>query len=130
MDSNNECVCCQEIPKIVDKNIEAVADGTLENPPKCITAHPGFIPVCTNKWVLPTAWFQYKSQYSNAYEGPEHKKSRHIAYRQFVRWCWVALGKEIRVPLPSCVVMCIRQHFPPPGLEENFQFEGFHFADD
>ena len=53
-------------------------------------------------------------------------KSRHVAYRQLVRWCWSVLGKEIRVPLPFFVISCIRAHFPPPGLEEDFGFEGFN----
>lgn len=36
------------------------------------------------------------------------------------------LGKKIRVVLPSCAVMCIRNFYPPPGQEEQFAFEGFH----
>ena len=47
-----------------------------------------------------------------------------------VRWCWGVLGKDIQVPLPSCAVSCIRAHFPPPGLEEDFEFDGFKFADE
>ena len=65
--------------------------------------------------VLQTAWFQYKQQYKDPYEGPEHKLFRHIAYRQLATWCWRILGKEIRVVLPSCAVMCIRSFYPPPG---------------
>lgn len=98
--------------------------------PTCITQHPGFITVCINKWVLLTAWFQYKQQYADAYEGQDHKKYRHIAYCQLARWCWGFLGKYVRVVLPSCAVMCIRAHFPPPGLEEDFEFEGFHYPDE
>ena len=76
------------------------------------------------------AFSQYRQQYgAKAFEGPEHKKHRHVAYRQFVRWCWDILGKEIRVPLPSCGVSCIRAHFPP-GLEQDFVIEGFKFADE
>ena len=40
------------------------------------------------------------------------------------------LAKEISVPLPSCAVSCMRAHFPPPGLEDDFIFEGFKFADE
>ena len=79
------------------------------------------------------AWSQYRQQYgAKAFKGPEHKKNidmLHIGI-QFFRWCWDILGKEIRVPLPSCVVSCIRAHFPPPGLEQDFVFEGFEFADE
>ena len=51
-------------------------------------------------------------------------------YRQLTRWCWGLLGKEFRVVLPSCAMCCIRVQFPPPGLEEDFMFEGFHFPDE
>ena len=72
-----------------------------------------------------------KQQYvSVATEGPEHRENRHVAYRQLARWCWGCLGKEVRVPLPSCAVSCIRAHFAPPGPEEEFQFEGFHYPDE
>ncbi|KAG1660333.1 hypothetical protein GQR58_022071 [Nymphon striatum] len=39
------------------------------------------------------------------------KKYRHLAYRQFVRWCWGFLGKKIRVVIPSCAVTAIRNAF-------------------
>ena len=55
---------------------------------------------------------------------------KRVAYRQLVRWRLGVLGKEIRVPLPSCAVSCIRANFPPPGLEDDFVFEGFKFADE
>ena len=129
MNSINECVCCQEIDKMVDTCQSIVSDGDSDCPPQCITQHPGYKPVCTNKYILRTAWTQYKQQYRNAYEGPENKGFRHIAYRQLAGWCWGVLGKEVRVVLVSCAVMCIRAHFPPHGLEENFEFEGFHYAD-
>ena len=32
-----------------------------------------------------SAWYQYKQQYDDPFEGPEHKKNRHIAYTQFAR---------------------------------------------
>ena len=34
------------------------------------------------------------------------------------------------MPLPARAVSCIRAHFPPSGLEENFVFKGFLFADE
>jgi len=129
MDTETECICCQEIDAIVTTCKSLPNEGVLyinQQPPNCITQHPGFSSVCLNKWVLKTAWLQYKQQYHDAYEGPEHKQYRHIAYRQLARWCWGYLGKDVRVVLPSCAIMCIRAHFPPPGLEEDFEFEGFH----
>ncbi|XP_020915404.1 uncharacterized protein LOC110252894 [Exaiptasia diaphana] len=131
MDRREECVCCKEVDRARNLMRQAVEDGEMQEEGQCITLHPGLKAVCLNVHVLKTAWYQYKQQYgSKCYEGPEHKKYRHVGYRQFVRWCWGFLGKEIRVPLPSCVVSCIRAHFPPPGLEENFEFQGFCFADE
>lgn len=37
---------------------------------------------------------------------------RYTAYRQFVRWIWVWLGRRNRKVLPSCVVNEIRNAFP------------------
>ena len=100
-----------EVPEVVSKN------GEVTGPfPSCITLHPGFSAVCMNRWVLQTAWYQYMKQYSESYDGPEHKLNRHIAYRQLVRWCCGVLGKEIRVVLPSYALSCICAHFPPPGF--------------
>ncbi|XP_068670564.1 uncharacterized protein [Montipora foliosa] len=126
-----ENVCCREIEEIQRKNLEAVEIEHLGAPPDCIVQHPAFQTVCLNHWVLQAAWLQYKQQYgTSAYEGPDHKKSRHVAYRQLVRWCWRVLGKEIRVPLPSCAVNCIRAHFQEPRRsEDDMVFSGFRYAE-
>ena len=125
-----ECRCCQEVDEVKVKLLQAVEVEALESPPSCITNHPGFLAVCINGCVLQTAWYQYKQQCStDGHKGPIYKRNRHIAYRQFVRWCWGFLGREIRVVLPSCAVMCIRQHFPAPGPEEDFVFPGFLCSD-
>ena len=78
MDRNVECKCCQEIDAVMATNHEAVEVEQLEGPPECITQHPGFHAVCINIWVLQTAWLQYKQQYDEPYEGPLHKRMRHI----------------------------------------------------
>ena len=90
------CICCQEIEAVKNKLVEAVTCGECDEQPTCITQHPGFHPVCINRWVLQTAWYQYKQQYKDPYDGPENKLYRHIAYRQLARWCWGILGREIR----------------------------------
>ena len=72
-----ECVCCTEIDCVVAKNNEAVEAEGLAEPPVCTTHHPGFHAVCLNRWVLQTAWYQYKQQYQDSYEGPSHKQNRH-----------------------------------------------------
>ena len=104
MDSNEECKCCTEIKEMRGKNEEVVEHKEAKEVPLCITQHPGFEAVCLNHWVLQAAWYQYKQQYGEAFDGPEDKLNHHIAYRQLVSWCWGILGKEIRVVLPSCGV--------------------------
>ena len=104
----HECMCCKEIDEIVSLGMQMVFESEAAEAPLCITDHPRFLAVCK----------------------PDHKQLHHIAYRQIARWDWGLLGKEVRVVLPSCAVMHIRQHFPPPGLEENFTFEGFHDDDE
>ena len=74
-----ECLCCSEIDCVLAKNNEAVEAEGLDESPVCITQHPGFSAVCLNRWVLQMAWFQYKQQYADAYEGPDHRQKRHIA---------------------------------------------------
>lgn len=118
-----ECVCCHQVP-----TVSALLPQDEDKPTVCITERRGFDVVCLDVDVLDVAWLQYKQQYGRqTYDGPLHKRLRHVAYRQFVRWCYRYLGKDIRVILPSCVVSKIRAFFPPPGLEETFTFEGFHF---
>ena len=42
------CVCCREIKAVQNKNNEAATGGECEDPPQCITQHPGFHVVCIN----------------------------------------------------------------------------------
>ena len=116
----------------IKKKLEAVTGEALQAEPRCVVQHPGFEAVCLNVWVLQTTWLQYMQQYGpSTNEGPKHKKHHHIAYRQLVRWCWSALGKNIRVPLPSCAVNCIRAHFLERNqLEEDIIVSGFAYADE
>ena len=99
--------------------------------PTGITQHPGFHWICINWWVLQTAWFQYKQQFKDPYDGLEHKLNfRHKAHRQLAWWFWEILGKEIRVILPSCSIIWICNFYSPLGKEEEFAFEGFWYADE
>ena len=122
MDRELKCMCCKEsreTPVKLEENISLLRNPTQF---KSITDHPGFQSVCLNPWVLQVA-------YEDVHNGPKHKKYRHIAYHQYVRWVHGHIGKNIRVGIPSCAVSCIRAHFPPPGDEENFQFTGFRYPE-
>ncbi|XP_070544588.1 uncharacterized protein [Ptychodera flava] len=123
-----ECVCCAEIPQVVDRRMKG--EGQCSGALTCITDHPGMHAVCLYPDALEVAWLTYKYQYKGeAFNGPQDAKYRHIAYRQFVRWCWKFLGKDNGPVLPACAMSCIRAHFPPPGEEDNFVFKGFLVAE-
>ena len=47
-----------------------------------IKKHPGFNPVCINRWFLQAAWYQYKQQCKESFDGPEDKLYRHKTYKQ------------------------------------------------
>ena len=40
------------------------------------------------------------------------RKYRYVAYRQFVRWCWGWLGRDVRVQLPACVQASVKVAYP------------------
>ena len=65
MDQIEECVCCHEIPEVVNKNIEVFEVDKPDAMPTCITNNPAFEAVCLNPWVLQVAWFYYKQQWSH-----------------------------------------------------------------
>ena len=65
MPTNEECVCCREIPKICVK-IDDLGSSSIV----CITDHPGFNSVCLDVWVLQAAYFQYKQEYGVASSPP------------------------------------------------------------
>lgn len=132
METGRECLCCKEVPKIIDKM------NQMDIPVKCITEHPGFEAVCLNVWVLQTAYFQYRQHYGSTTPPTTlheyvktgvvcgivcfltfpslflfcYRKYRYTAYRQLTRWCWGWLGKDIRIILPACAVKKIRESFP------------------
>ena len=63
MSTTEECICCCEIAQVVAK----LEDGGAP----CITEHEGFDAVCLNRWVLQTAYYQYKQQYGRRSDKPE-----------------------------------------------------------
>ena len=119
MDSDVECVCCQEIPQILAELADAASINNTEIP-GCIIDHPGFEAACLNRWVLRNAWRRYKQQYHELVDGPQHKKYRHVAYRQLVEMVWKYLGRYVRVTLPSRAVLKIRSTYPNDDGDGNY----------
>ncbi|XP_064614118.1 uncharacterized protein LOC135477844 [Liolophura sinensis] len=149
LDSQEECIYCQEISRVVDR-IE-LAPG--DEKPKCITEHPGFQSVVLDTDVLETAYYVYRQQYGpmnlthNSLICPKLKRNnkiytrpfmyiiihnlvcrqyRYVAYRQLCRWCWKWLGKRIRVVLPACCVHKILQEFPLADGEQRTGYRDPH----
>jgi hypothetical protein len=52
MDRVEECVCCHEIPEVMNKNEEVFETDKLEEKLNCITDNPGFAGGCLNRWAL------------------------------------------------------------------------------
>ena len=115
LDRKEECVCFHEIEQVANKNQEVMESTKVlciilqlqactcscwkcfcRLPYDCITDNPGFHTVCLDRCVLQAAWLDFKHKYGST-AAPEHKISRHCAYRQLVRWCWRVVGREIRV---------------------------------
>lgn len=62
-----ECYCCQEIEGCVKSlRCDAVL-ADMNEPPSCVTLHPGFRVVCLEKWSLRQASDRYKTKAKNVY---------------------------------------------------------------
>ncbi|ELT96830.1 hypothetical protein CAPTEDRAFT_124094, partial [Capitella teleta] len=107
--------CCQEI-----RQTRGMA---AEESTQCITEHEGFSEICLARHALRAVYNRYHQCYRKSIPNEENKRSRFMAYRMMVYWCWGFLGKELRVPLPSCAVSAIRQKFP----SENGDYTGFNY---
>ena len=52
-----ECVCCQEVPRVIEKMTPDLA---------CITLHPGFRELCTDSLVnLQVAYLHYRQEHGH-----------------------------------------------------------------
>ena len=117
------CICCHEIEAVQNKNIEAVTSGECEEQPQCITQHPGFHPVCINRWVLQVAWYQYKQQYKAAYDGWEDKLFKHpVVLGYFGERNWSCASRLCSYVHP--------EFLSSTRTRGGLVFEGFRYADE
>ncbi|XP_028514670.1 uncharacterized protein LOC114574981 [Exaiptasia diaphana] len=68
LENINECFCCLEIDECVRALSDKLVLEDTSEPPCCITLHPGFSPVCLEKWSLRTAAAKYKRQDRTRYK--------------------------------------------------------------
>lgn len=68
MPTNVECLCCQEVPRIIEMTDEEQLDIN------CITEHEGFIVNCTNRHVILTSIYEFLEDYGPTDDNdPPHK---------------------------------------------------------
>ncbi|XP_067053631.1 CUB domain-containing protein-like isoform X3 [Acropora muricata] len=121
--SESYCCCelegCKESMKSDLVRQDLAPDVTLT----CITEHPGFQPVCLQKWSLRLAADKFKTKGKKRYRqtGSEESFLRSVAYREFSRLVYGLLGKK-RAPLPACAYTAIRKAFT---VSEEDEFTGF-----
>ena len=123
MSTEKENLCCLEVPEVANKlsDVCNIMGSSID----CIVESTPFKDICLNPWVLQVSWLSFKQHYGKQSMTDTNEKYRHIAYRSFVRWCWEYCGRNNRKILPSCVVSCIRAHFPQAGDEDQHHYRGF-----
>ena len=64
-----ECQCCSELDGCKESLSTDIVQKELNNEAiKCITQHPGFRPVCLERWSLRMAAWQYKTKGKERYK--------------------------------------------------------------
>ncbi|CAC5407444.1 unnamed protein product [Mytilus coruscus] len=94
MPKAEECICCQELSRVTEKNLNQCALTSM-------------------------FWKLHTSNTDSSME--KYKRNPYTAYRQLARWCWGYLEKSVRVHLPACATHAIRNKFPSnqyKGFEE------------
>ena len=64
-----EYFCCTEIEDCMEalKEDDVLQDSADSSPPSCVTLHPGFRPVCLEKWSLRYAAGKFKTRQKKRY---------------------------------------------------------------
>ncbi|XP_031567608.1 uncharacterized protein LOC116302457 [Actinia tenebrosa] len=120
-----ECNCCHEIEGCLESLKSSEVLEELEVPPICVTLHPGFEPVCLNRWSLRSSCAKYRTidGYKYRQTGSEEELLRATAYREFTQLVHgYQGGGSKRIPLPACAYHSIRKQFPSTdfcGYEDN-----------
>ncbi|XP_077972414.1 uncharacterized protein LOC120339446 isoform X2 [Styela clava] len=126
------CICCHEAPAVKRVLERLATQHGIEV--QCIVDHPGFEPICLNVFVLEATYQRsgaksvqlqmskfmlrlnmFICHFFRSYWLYFFRRNRYTSYRSFVEWCWGRVGRKIRFPLPSCVVVKIREHFESPS---------------
>ena len=123
MPDDKQSVCCNDNANIASKKGDA----------NCITVHGAFQQFVLHEDALNLLRhnlliYEKKAHNIGQLRSVANKSWRYLAYRQFWNWVnsWKKMGKNVRFPIPSCVVNCIREKWP----DENNQYVGFLEAEE
>ena len=115
--------------QIAAQNKQAVEMGECEQPPSCITEHPGFQAVCLDKWVLQAAW--YHTCIRNNVTSLTMVQMRNIAdILHTVNLCDGAgelLARKLGCRCPIMQFVELGATFPLHGWRRNFYLRDFIF---
>ncbi|KAF3860457.1 hypothetical protein F7725_000712 [Dissostichus mawsoni] len=78
----------------------------------CVIDHPGFQSNCLDVWVLQTPTIIIQRGTDNKQVISHVMKCIAMWHTASVRFCWGILGKNHRIPLPSCAIKKIQATFP------------------
>ena len=74
-----ECISCTEIEQCTVALNDASVVQEVGSVPACITDHPGFRPLCLEKWSLKYAADRYKTKFGSRYR-QKNSESRYSSF--------------------------------------------------
>ncbi|XP_040203030.1 P2X purinoceptor 7-like isoform X1 [Rana temporaria] len=117
MPTQKESTCCREIQEV---------QGHIPEGGKCITEAEMFRKLFgTELHVRLIAIVLHNKDGPHFVDPYNNRRLRKTAYRTFVAWIYVSLGKKIGV-VPSCAVKVVRELFPDP----DGKYVNFIYSDD
>ncbi|KAF4523832.1 hypothetical protein B566_EDAN008067 [Ephemera danica] len=113
MPDNIQSICCNDSEEV------KIAKGGAQ----CVTIHDAFKTLILNEQSLTLSRHKMLSFEKDYLKAKKLKNLdaadtwRYVAYRDFILWvnCKKNLGRNIRVPIPSCAVWAVRDKWPEPG---------------
>ena len=76
----SECYCCRELEGCIKamESEEVLQDFPPGTTLTCVTEHPGFNPVCLQKWSLKQSAWQYKTKGNRRYKQTVESEERYV----------------------------------------------------
>ena len=108
MPNLKENSCCWSLKEASERRGEAA----------CVTLVEGFEACCLNQEVLRMCMARDRISRSlpPGVRNPQNIDYRHNAYANFINWIFSHSSRpSVRIVIPSCCVLIIREHFPNPA---------------